>query len=150
MNEDKKLELQYKYAWDWFQYHAQQRLVAFRYFLIIVGALFVGYQKCLEENGQPKLKLFICLFGFLFSFAFYFLEIRNEELVNCGRDSLDKIEKDIGLTIREDDENRKHLKKPWLLKKLMPEKWFNLITKHKFWFRVIYLISGFIFLYLII
>jgi fatty acid desaturase len=147
MDEDKKLELKYKYAWNWFQYHAQQRLTSFRYFLLIVGALFVGYQKSFE-GGQPAvLRVFISSFGILISVAFYLLEIRNEELVNCGRDSLDTIEKEIGLTIREGDKDRTHLNNSLdcLSNRIGYDKLKD-ITKHKTWFRVIYLYSGFVFL----
>lgn len=36
-------EIAYKYAWDWFSYHAAQRLTTFRFFLIIIGVVVVGY-----------------------------------------------------------------------------------------------------------
>lgn len=33
------------YAWDWFAYHAGQRLTTFNFFLVIVGVLTVGLVK---------------------------------------------------------------------------------------------------------
>ena len=31
------------YAWNWFEYHAGQRLTSFNYFLILIGVVVVGY-----------------------------------------------------------------------------------------------------------
>lgn len=154
---DKKVDERYKYAWDWFSYHASQRLIAFRYFLLIIGAIALGYFKCLEMELFWH-SVFICFFGMMVCVAFFLLEIRNDELVNCGRHALDKLEKEMGLQIRKDDVDRRHLreslqgtfyfrkkqnsKKSEELEK--PEKIPKLIkyiTKHKFWLRVIYLLA---------
>lgn len=58
----KKIDERYKYAWDWFSYHAAQRLIAFRYFLLIIGAISLGYLKC-HENEWFLLTLIVCCFG---------------------------------------------------------------------------------------
>ncbi len=36
------------YAWKWFEYHAGQRLVAFNFLLVLMGALSVGYYKAYD------------------------------------------------------------------------------------------------------
>jgi len=154
---DKKVHARYTYAWNWFSYHASQRLIAFRYFLLIIGAISLGYFKCLEMK-LFWYSVFICFFGMMVCVAFFLLEIRNEELVNCGRHALDRLEEEMGLEIRKDDVDRRHLReslqgtfyfrkkqnskkseeleKPEKIPKLIKD-----ITKHKFWLRVIYLLA---------
>lgn len=155
IGQDKKLEIQYRYAWDWFSYHAGQRLTGFRFFLIIIGAVFLGYLRLLP-NKSPIFAGFICLFGAFISIGFYFLEIRNEELVNCGRYSLKYVEGQIEMQIRENDENRTCLKESLdpLIKKLfnvtkdwLPTKETRIekLTRHRYWLRSIYIVVLIIF-----
>ena len=79
------------YAWKWFQYHASQRLLAFNFLLVLMGALSVAYYKACElgRNGQAAI---VALFGVIVALAFFILEIRNEQLVNVGRKALLRIE----------------------------------------------------------
>lgn len=84
------------YAWNWFSYHANQRLTAFNYFLIIVGFLATGYITSLEK-GLNIVQIAIGFFGILISIAFLVLDIRNEQLVNDGRDALRKLEVALGM-----------------------------------------------------
>lgn len=91
-NEEK--ELAFRYSWEWFKYHAQQRYSAFNYFLIVIGALSWAYMQspnCIDLN---ILRAAIGTIGFVISFSFLFIEKRNNELVNYGRAGLDKLEKD--------------------------------------------------------
>jgi len=82
--------------------------------------------------------LYHSLFGVLTSIAFFCLDIRNAELVNCGRDALDKLEGNLGLTIRKEDKERKHFLVCWpILRSKLKH-----IVKHGFWFQLIELITG--------
>jgi len=155
IGQDKKLEIQYRYAWDWFSYHAGQRLTGFRFFLIIIGAVFLGYLRLLPSKS-PIFAGFICLFGAFISIGFYFLEIRNEELVNCGRDGLKYVEDKIKMQIRENDKKRTYLKDSLdpLSKKLfnVTKDWrptektcIEKLTRHRCWLRSIYIIVLIIF-----
>lgn len=139
------IELQYKYAWNWFSYHAAQRLTAFRFFLIMIGVVIVGYFKCVELHW-PRLGIVMGSFGALIAVAFWILEIRNEELVWCGRAALDQLESEMQLTIRKDDEDRNYLGKSlgpvseavfWII----PQEWLRKLVKHRFWLRLIYAIT---------
>ena len=69
------------YAWNWFEYHAAQRLTAFRYFLVFLGILLIGYNSGLEAQNVFFASAVGCVGAFV-SLAFLALEIRNEELVN--------------------------------------------------------------------
>src|SRR3989442_13738373 len=97
------------YSWKWFAYHADQRLKAFNFYLIIVGVLVVGYFKCLEQ-GWRAIGAVIAAFGAAISLAFWLLDIRNTELVNCGREELKRLEPSFDVHIRENDEGRKLLR----------------------------------------
>lgn len=84
------------YAWNWFSYHANQRLMAFHYFLIIVGILATGYVTCLDKRLY-LMQVVIGLAGVLVSIAFLALDIRNTVLVDDGRDALRKLERALGM-----------------------------------------------------
>ena len=80
-----------KYSWDWFEYHAGQRLLTFRFFLILFGLLSAAYYKAWVDNST-EFALIIAAFGILVSVTFFILDIRNVKLVNIGRDALIAIE----------------------------------------------------------
>jgi hypothetical protein len=108
VSEEKKLELELQYSWDWFSYHAGQRLTAFNFFLVLMGAVVVGYTQAVD-NELPALGIALGGLGALVAFAFLAMDVRNEELVRCGRAALDQVEAQMGVTIRKDDEDRKYL-----------------------------------------
>jgi len=105
---DGRFELEFKYAWDWFSYHARQRLMAFNFFLVLIGAVVVGYTQAVNEHIRA-LGVGLGFLGAFVSVGFWVMDVRNEELVNCGRAALDKMEKQLRLTIREDDHKRVRL-----------------------------------------
>lgn len=82
-------DIAYKYAWDWFEYHAKQRLTTFNFLLIILGALGYGYW---AFRDNKEISFAIGIFGVIVSFAFLILEIRNTLLVDDGRQALDRLE----------------------------------------------------------
>ena len=123
-----------KYAWEWFKYHAQQRAQIFNYFLIITGALLYGLTS--DTNGDYN--QIIAILGVVVSLAFYFLEKRNEELVNCGRDAL----KDNRFKPYLSDFNREHLT-PNCLKDCPI---YMFITLHSCWFKLIIVLTGIVWL----
>lgn len=131
-------QIRYKYAWDWFKYHANQRLTAFHFFLIILSAIIIGYANTIEK--MPIISFGISMLGIVVPFVFYVLDIRNEELVNCGRHALDELEKQLNVKIRENDANRNCLFETleyagvfagWL------KKWDNKKISHRHMFRLL-------------
>ncbi len=97
MNDSEKKWLCFHYAWNWFEYHAAQRLTAFRFYLIIIGA--VGWIFSQKELNilSGKEYLLLGLSAIFISLLFFLLDVRNEHLVNRGRYALDEIEKELGL-----------------------------------------------------
>jgi hypothetical protein len=106
---DDQLELQQKYAWDWFSYHASQRLTAFNFFLVLMGAVIVGYGQAFSDRAEA-LGVALGLLGFIVAVAFWAMDVRNEELVRCGREALGRLEPRIGVSITGSDGSREQLK----------------------------------------
>jgi len=126
------------YAWKWFEYHASQRLIAFRFYMIIVGAL--GW--IFLRGGFPiKHPIPLGISLILVSIFFYILEERNNRLVDRGRDALDEFEDnnwlvDTAYAIRHNDGMSKKSNK-----KRFISKFFNrYIVSHYFVIRAIYVI----------
>lgn len=104
---DSQLELEFQYAWDWFSYHARQRLTAFNFFLILMSAVVLGYAQAVD-NDLPALGVALGALGAFVAIAFWAMDVRNEELVYCGRAALDDLETRLAITIRRDDRKRSH------------------------------------------
>jgi len=96
-----------KYAWDWFRYHANQRLVTFYYFLIVFGAMAYAYGWAYSVE-QYQISFLITIFAAIASICFLALEIRNAILVDDARRALDKMEEgfDEEYKIRANDQKR--------------------------------------------
>lgn len=159
---DKHLEMALAYAWNSHSYHVGHRLAAFNFFVIFIGIAVVGYMKCIEMAGNADqieiesvwwgLSVGVAIFGILVSIAFWFLEIRNEELVICGRKALDTLEQllriegqngPIHLKIRNDDQNRIYLEDSLdIISRRLPLSWLKFLTRHRFWWRLIMLGSA--------
>jgi Mn2+/Fe2+ NRAMP family transporter len=126
-------ELQ-EYAWKWFEYHAGQRLTAFRFFLVFLGVLIVGFNAGLKDGHIVFAQVVAC-FGAFISIAFLMLEIRNEQLVNVGRNAL--------MCLEESDESLKAQKK---LQMLHVDRGRSRWLSHKYWFRAIYIVCAVLFI----
>jgi hypothetical protein len=79
------------YAWKWFEYHASQRLVAYNFLLVLMGALSLAYYTAFRDKDLYA--LVAGLFGALVSCAFLNIDRRNEQLVERGRAALRELEK---------------------------------------------------------
>ncbi len=153
------LSIQQKYAWDWFSYHASQRMTALNFFFLTVSIFAVAYSKC-AEHGWCGFGCVTGIFGFITSVAFWFIDVRNEELVNCGRAALGEIEQRLHLRIREWDQNRTHLEQSTrrlsrlvfrIVTALFPRSsedgaWGADVFAHRFWIRNMHAMAGFAFL----
>ncbi|MHC4687608.1 MAG: RipA family octameric membrane protein [Planctomycetota bacterium] len=139
------LKLRYDYAWKWFEYHANQRVTMFNYFLIITGILSNAYVGLLKE-GLLEIAMALGSLGALTSVGFFLLDWRNKQLVDMGEDVLEKLEREkifngykgkkggeifqLGFLFREEEEKLKLQGKP--LRRLGTS-----LIKHKFWIRAI-------------
>lgn len=80
------------YAWKWFKYHANQRMMAFYYYLLIIGALSYGYIaiSC-SKYPNNTIANAICVIVMFVTIAFLIIERRNLELVEDGREAMRKL-----------------------------------------------------------
>lgn len=148
VSENLQKEEEIKYTWQWFRYHADQRLRAFYYYLIIIGALALGYLTASQDSGKfsqvNKIIPWLCAFGFIVSIAFLCLEIRNVELVNIGRIKL----QELGLEVSINDASPKYTE---ALQRTLPCKLkLRRPFKHELWLRFIYVLVALFSLYLLL
>lgn len=71
-----------EYAWQWFIYHANQRQIVFRFFLIIVGGTVGVYATLTKELNYPDWIYWLGLAIFLFALFFWRLDERSRDLIN--------------------------------------------------------------------
>jgi hypothetical protein len=76
-----------QYAWNSFEYHAKQRMDVFRFYLILVGLVFVGAFRTIEEE-HSGIAILILFFLIFITFIFYRLDIRGKELVKISEEYL--------------------------------------------------------------
>lgn len=79
------------FAWNWFQYHASQRLTSFNFFLVIVGLLLVGYAQAVGHSWDG-FGVALGMLGALVAAGFLALDVRNDELVQCGLVALEELD----------------------------------------------------------
>ena len=104
-----------KYAWDWFSYHAKQRMDVFRFYLIVVALVFAGVLRLLETESY-FLSIALSLFLVFCTFLFYRLDRRNSSLVKLGEQYLKQEEKrlaqklnsDLIMILNESEKKEKH------------------------------------------
>jgi hypothetical protein len=90
-------EARYKYAWDYFDFHAKQRTTMFNFFLIFVGFVISGYVSLLNADKQP-LATGLAGLGAILTTFFLFLDRRNEEFVHLAEEVLEQLEADVLFT----------------------------------------------------
>ena len=102
MTADELIKLRQAYAWEWFKYHAGQRISMFNYFLVAVGILASAFMA--SWKLEPWMAQGIGILGMVWSIAFLLLDVRNRQLVHMGEDVLEHLERhDIFTTAAQGD-----------------------------------------------
>ena len=86
-----KLELVNDYAWNWFSYHAAQRMPVFRFFFLVIGVLAVGYYQSIADN--PIVASGFSVLAAFLSLLFWRLDLRTRELIKIGEGLLLEMER---------------------------------------------------------
>ena len=81
----------FDYAWNWFAYHADQRLKMFNFMLIALG-VFANSIVAAINGGSPLVAASLCVVGGMLSLAFRQLDRRNQDLTWIGEDVLAHLE----------------------------------------------------------
>ena len=84
--------MQFEYAWRWFDLHAKQRISMFNFFLLAVGALATAYGLLLREQLYVVAAV-AALVGIFVSLVSCLLDVRNHDLVKMGEEALKGVEK---------------------------------------------------------
>ena len=89
---DQPLETTLDHAWAHFSYHAQQRLITVRFFLVIFAILFAGCITLLDDGKLPILVGVISLLCLAVTLIFKRMDNRNVELIELSEEVLIKIQ----------------------------------------------------------
>jgi hypothetical protein len=93
------------YAWDYFALHADHRLRAFHFYILVSTALLGGFALSVKNGG---LQSWMSTFGLLlifFSFVFWKMDDRTRQLIKNGENALEYLDAQHGL---EDQDNLPH------------------------------------------
>jgi hypothetical protein len=80
------------HAWNWFTYHANQRISPLRMFLLTTGAVTTAYFAAFEAEIYEA-SIGAAVFGAVSSFCFFWLDQRSSQLIKLGEAVLDKEQK---------------------------------------------------------
>mgnify|MGYP006898505592 CR=1 FL=1 len=84
---EQNYRLAHEYAWNWFSFHAQQRLTLFNFSLVALGALAAGCVSAFAQGWYLAAGL-SAVFAGVVAFAFLRLDRRNSELTKLAEDYL--------------------------------------------------------------
>lgn len=90
MNDNQSMDDR-EYAWNYFNFHADQRLKTFNFFIIITTIFLGGIFPVLTIKNYNYLILIGLPISF-FSYIFWKLDIRNKELISVAESELKKLE----------------------------------------------------------
>ena len=72
-----------EHGWRWFEYHAQQRLTTFRFYLIIMGGVWAAVY-ALHSAGERAWAALAALTGVIVTVSFMALDLRVSRLAKLG------------------------------------------------------------------
>lgn len=85
------------YAWNWFEYHAAQRMIVFRFYLIFTAVVAAGYMQVIDK--APILGAMLGGFLSFITFAFWRLDRRNVALIKLAETHLKDHENRMALEV---------------------------------------------------
>ena len=84
-----------KYAWDYFQLHAAQRMTVFNFFIVVATVVTTGLFTTLHERTHLQGILLGILLAFI-SFVFWKLDTRTQFLIRNSENVLKELEESFG------------------------------------------------------
>jgi len=93
ISQEELLKTRLQIAWNWFEFHARQRMSMFYNFLIITGILVNGYALAHKDQiyWMAGAASFLGLFQ---AVCFVVIDIRNREMIRFAEEALQKLEVD--------------------------------------------------------
>jgi hypothetical protein len=92
------------HAWNWFKYHAEQRIAMFKFYIVVVGAVAVGLGSLLEKK-ELLLGATLSIFLAIISFCFLRIDQRTSDLIKLGERALLSEQKRLAIMTQNDDFN---------------------------------------------
>lgn len=89
---DNDTRTQFEYAWNWFEFHAEQRTKMFNFMLLAIGIFATGIIGNVDKH--PIISAVLCFLAAGIAMLFSRLDYRNQELVWYGEDVLIHLEKE--------------------------------------------------------
>jgi hypothetical protein len=86
------------YAWDYFALHADQRLKAFHFYILLSTAILGGFAVLLRNGAFQKWMAIFGIFLVFFSFVFWKLDNRTRGLIKHGEEALEFLDLQQSLT----------------------------------------------------
>ena len=84
------------HAWDWFKYHAEQRMTMIRSSMTVIGATAAGVGYLIKEN-RPFLSVLLSTFGAAAAYCFMRMDQRTADLIKIGETGLKEEEKKLAI-----------------------------------------------------
>jgi hypothetical protein len=84
---------QFDYAWNWFSFHADQRVKMFNFMLVVFGVFAAGVVNALDKHLPAIALAGLCFFATILAAIFMLLDRRNRDLVWLGEDVLMDLER---------------------------------------------------------
>lgn len=91
--DDDRKQLQFDYAWNWFDFHAKQRTSMFNFYIVVIGATLGAIAALTKTNVDKQVIDYLCYFGIVVSVIFCLLDARNSRLLRYGELNLVQLEK---------------------------------------------------------
>ena len=133
----------YEHAWNWFKYHAEQRLAMIRFAVLILGAIAAG-AAYLHKDKEYLFSSIICIFEIVITYCFLRLDLRTSDLIKLGENAL--IEKEDQMATDTGSQAITIFRRTDELRESRHAKWYNPYT-YKQNFRLMF--AGAIVLYLL-
>ncbi len=84
-------KLQLDYAWNWFSFHADQRIKVYNFMLAALAFLVAAIVTAIDK-GRTGIAVVLCIFSALLALVFVLLDRRNRDLERLGEEVLKDLE----------------------------------------------------------
>jgi phosphoglycolate phosphatase-like HAD superfamily hydrolase len=86
-------EKQFDYAWNWFNYHANQRVEMFNYMFVGLGLFATAIASALDKHLPDFVLASLCILAGIVALIFALIDRRNEHLIGLGEEVLNELER---------------------------------------------------------
>ncbi len=86
-----------QHAWEYFHYHASQRLTTFHFYIIICSIVATGYLTAIKDSNTKPLGIILGLLLPFLSFIFWKLDTRNKQMIKNAEAAIRHLEAESAL-----------------------------------------------------